>query len=592
VIARLLLAAALVGAPASAGAGSVVAPPGRVVVAVVPGFTWEHRPPADASPVLADAALGALVPATARRVGCAADFWLTLSAGARAGLPGRSCGIPPVHDRTVEGWRAIVRANADRHYGARPGALAAAVAPRCVAAHGPLAALGAANAGGVVAEYHPALAPSACDVNLVDASGAVSLAAAVAEIRAVLHPDVLVLVGLPRGTHYGGVAVTGPAGLLTGSPRERGLVTVPDLTAFVTGRGAPTVTAGGSYASRLHRLLDLDKAGHLHHAYAGVYLCLGALPLVLCALLSLRPRPGRGLRTVALALAAYPVAGFLVSAVPWWRAPVPWIACAAGVLVSMVLVVVAGRRTEVGVAAVTTAVFAVDLLTGAHLQRYGLASYSALNGGRYYGLGNVGFAMFATAAVIVAGALARRYGARAWLAAYPPLVLIDALPRWGADFGGAVAVTAAFGAALAARARRTVVVAGTALGLAVAFAAAWLDYRRPAADRTHLGAFVDDLVHGRSADPLWRKADAAVHSVTGTWYPLVLIGSLVVATILLRRLHAAGDRTLDTTARALAALWLVGSLVNDSGVVVAAVGCAVAVPLLLSYTVRRLGTPW
>jgi hypothetical protein len=582
-----------VAAPATASAAPAQAGRYRLAVAFVPGLTWARRPSSDAAGVLRAAALGGVVPTTARAPGCAADFMLTLSAGARAGLPGSACALPAVVPRgrgaTVEGWDAIVRANERRHDGARPGDLAA-TSGRCVAAHGPLAALAAAGPDGRVAEYHPALAATDCTVNFVDASGTTSLAATVAAIRDTLRPQGVLVVGVPDGAHYGVVAVLSGRGLVTGSPREPGLLTIPDLARFVLRFDGLTMRPGRPDAA-VDRLTDLDRAGSLHRRYAGWYLGLGSLPLLLCLVLAFRPRLGRRLRPVALALAAYPVAGFLVSSVPWWRAGTPWLACAAGVLAAMVLVVLAGRGTEVGVAAVTVAAFAVDLLTGARLQRFGLASYSALNGGRFYGLGNVGFAIFATAAVVVAGAVARRYGVRAWLAAYPPLVLLDALPRWGADFGGAIALTAAFGAAVASRMRRTVVAAGAALGLVVAFAAAWLDYGRPVGDRTHLGAFVDDLLHGHAGDPLWRKADAAVHSVVGTAYPLVLIASLVVLTVLLRRLR---DDALAPTARAVAALWLVGSLVNDSGIVVATAGAAVAVPLLLAYAIRRSpdGTPW
>jgi hypothetical protein len=573
------------------------------VVAVVPAFQWDPPPAGEAAQFLAGAQVAALVPVTARSGGCPADFWLTLSAGARAGEPGRGCAEPAVVTAsggaaTVAGWDAIVRANARRHFGAVPGSLAEGTLRTrgCVAAFGPLAALGAADRSGRVAEYHPTLdGGSDCGVSLVDATSFPSASAAVRALREAFPAAGILLVGLPRPGHYGALAaLTGQAGVLTGSPRERGLVTIPDLTGHVVS-GDPFAVSdlGGPPAAHVARLRDLDRAGHLHRRYAGVYLCLGALPLVLYLVLALRRRWGRRLRPLALALAAYPVAGFLVSALPWWRAGQPGIACAAGVLAASVLVAAVGRN-ELGIAAVTTAVFAVDLLTGARLQRYGLASYSALNGGRFYGLGNVGFAMFATAAVVVTGALARRYGVRAWLAAYPPLVLLDALPRWGSDFGGAIAVTAAFGAAVATRARRTVVAAGAAAGLAVAMGAAGLDYLRPAADRTHLGAFVDDLLHGRASDLLWRKADAAVHSVTGTFYPLVLGASLAAGIVVLRRLRARGDRSLDVTARALAVLWAVGSLVNDSGVVVAAVGCAVAVPLLVSYAIRTApdGTPW
>ena len=209
---------------------------------------------------------------------------------------------------------------------------------------------------------------------------------------------------------------------------------------------------------------------------------------------------------------------------------------------------------------------------GGFLQETGLASYSAIAGGRFHGLGNAGFAILATATAVVSARL------------LVPAALLVAAPRWGADFGGAVALLAAF----AAQARRAYAAAGTAAGLVIALGAAAFDYRRPAEDRTHLGRFADDLLHGGWTDTIARKAAAAAASLL-TWYPLLAAGSLVVAVLMLRR-HR--DRDLAPTVRALAALWLVGSLVNDSGVVVAAVGAAVAVPLLLARVLETTDRPW
>jgi hypothetical protein len=574
VLAAFAVAMALLG---SAPVQARVVP--RIVVATVPAFGW-------GDPVLADAAVGALVPATARRgPPCATDFWATLSAGARAIVP--SCDAPMVKAPDVQ------RANASRHYGAVTGTLAERLAERgeCVSAQGGAAAVGAADRTGRTT------GGGSCRVVLADLTDAVSLPDAVRAARA-FGAETVVLVGLPPrdgGAHYGSVVIEGPGwhGLLRGSPRQPGLVTIPDLTALVAGFGGtrPSVT-GGSYVANVARLRDLDRRDHLHRRYAGVFFTgLIALPLLLYIWVGVRRRLGRGERAVALVLAAFPASGFVVSLVPWWRAGVPWLAVTAGCVVATFLLaglgVVVGRRLRsvpVGIAAVCAAVFATDLLTGGYLQETGLASYAMVNGGRFYGLGNTGFAVLATAACVALCAAAARWGRRVWAVAFVPIVALVALPSLGADFGGAVALTAAFGAAVATRARRTAVVLGVAAGLVVAFGVAVLDYARPAADRTHLGRFVGQVLHGGWSDTLARKVDANLHSFTGTWYPLLLAGSLAMAVWLLRRLR---DPALVPYVRVLAVLWVVGTLVNDSGVVVAAVGCAVAVPLLLAHVVER-----
>jgi hypothetical protein len=151
------------------------------------------------------------------------------------------------------------------------------------------------------------------------------------------------------------------------------------------------------------------------------------------------------------------------------------------------------------------------------------------------------------------------------------------LPRFGADFGGAIALTAAL---VAAYATRPVTVAlGTLAGAVVAAAVAVADYARPAAERTHLGRFVGEVLHGGWTGTVSRKASSAAHSLA-TWYPLLVVGSAAMAWSLLGRFRD------PATVRVLATTWVLGSVVNDTGLVVAAAGMAVAVPLLVSYTDR------
>ncbi|HVF06689.1 MAG TPA: hypothetical protein VNA20_17765 [Frankiaceae bacterium] len=566
-IAALAVAAAMVVVPAQEPE------PGRTVLAFVPGVAWEAP----------GAAVGALTTATARTPFCAADIAVTLSAGRRATVGGNGCAVPAVVGGRVAGWDAIVRANESRHFGARPGSLTSGVeaSDGCVSASGPLAAVAAARPDGTVP---PARTGSTCTVSVTDLTGAGTLAAALAAVRRD-HPDATrtVLVSLPRRGHLGAVAVLPGSGLLRGSTRRDGVVALTDVASYVTGVRSIT-TVGGSAAT----LPDLDRREHLRRPYAGFYVAgLIALPMLLYIWLAFgRRRAGPRARAVALVLATYPAAGFVSSLVPWWRASVAWplaVACVvagmAGVFALGVLAARALRAApEVGIAAVSVLVFVADLLTGGYLQRTGVGSYPTITGGRFYGLGNNGFAVLTTSAVIVAGAAARRYGPRAWLGLLPVVALV-ALPVWGADFGGAITLTAALVAALAVRSRRALVL-GVVAGVVVALGVALLDYARPPESRTHLGRFVGELANGGWSDTVARKAGAAAHSFV-TWYPLLVVGSAAIAYVLLRRFD---DRV---TARAVVVLLAVGSLVNDSGLVVAAFGAAVAVPLLVSYVERR-----
>lgn len=408
-----------------------------------------------------------------------------------------------------------------------------------------------------------------------------SLSAAADAARVQANGARVVLVSPPRPGHLGGVAVLGATGLLTGSTRRDGLVTYDDVAALVRG-GIPTITSGDA-----GDVAELARREHLHRPYHGIFMTgLIALPMLLYIWLGFgRRRAGFRSRQVARALATYPAAGFLASVVPWWRYSLAGAVAVAAVAGSMAVLLglgaVVGRflggRTEAGIAAVVAVLFAVDLTVGGgYLQETGIPSYSAIAGGRFYGLGNVGFAILATAAAVALGAAARRYGSLAWLWLVPVLVVV-AVPSYGADVGGAITLTAALVAALARR--PLAAVAGTAGGFVVAAVVAVLDYQRPVADRSHLGRFVGQVVDGTWTGTITRKASAAAASVA-SFYPLLVVGSAAMAWSLLGRFR---DPTL---VRVLAVLWVLGSVVNDTGLIVAAAGMAVAVPLLVSYCDR------
>jgi hypothetical protein len=409
---------------------------------------------------------------------------------------------------------------------------------------------------------------------LLDLTALPSLDAALVALPEDADRTLLISVA-PRG-HLGGVALLPGEGLLRGDTRRDGLVALPDLTRYLAGEPVLDTVPGSVSDVRA-----LARREHLHRPYHGVFHTgLIALPMLLYIWLGFgRRRAGPGERRIALALATYPAAGFLASALPWWRVPWAGAAAVASVVAAMGALLAVGALAarllrapvEVGVAGAIALVLGLDLAAGGYLQETGIASYSAVAGGRFHGIGNAGFAVLATAAVVALGAAAARYGARAWLALVPLVALVGA-PRWGADFGGALTLTAVLVVALARRPRA--VVLGVVAGLAVALAVAVLDYRTD--DPSHLGRFVADVLDGTWTETVGRKASAAGHSVF-TWFPLLVAGSAA---------YALSRRFAHPTVAPLVVLWAVGSLVNDTGLVVAACGMAVAVPLLLSYTER------
>jgi len=178
------------------------------------------------------------------------------------------------------------------------------------------------------------------------------------------------------------------------------------------------------------------------------------------------------------------------------------------------------------------------------------------------------------------------------------LVAVDGSPSWGSDFGGVLALVPGFAvlAMLAACIRvsilRLVLVGTSAVVLVAGFAVA--DYLRPVASRTHLGRFVDQLLHGGAGTVIGRKAGAnlalLLHSPLTAVVPLLVLGlGLVVlrpraGALVLQRFPAWRAALLSVLVMAL-----VGFVTNDSGVAVPALALALAVPA--SVAVGLSGAP-
>lgn len=330
------------------------------------------------------------------------------------------------------------------------------------------------------------------------------------------------------------------------------------------------------------------------------------------------------LRAAGIAIAAIPVATLLANLVPWWRASAPGLALTVLILawiaaITAVAVLPPWRTWLFGpvviVATITAVVLAVDVATGAHLQVSALMGIQPMVAGRFYGFNNTAFALFATTTVLLAAAVSnwlvshgrRRLAAAAVLAVGAVAVVLDGAPGIGADFGGPPALVPAF-AILALLAAGITVTWRRVLGVLVAGAVvvmtfSVLDWLRPPADRTHLGGFVDTVLDGGLWDVLVRKVESNIATFSNPLALVGIAGLLVIVLVLGRPLRAASKAT-DTEPYA----WLtegaplkqittdapmftpgvisvgialgIGTLVNDSGVVILAVGMSVLVPLI------------
>ena len=290
-----------------------------------------------------------------------------------------------------------------------------------------------------------------------------------------------------------------------------------------------------------------------------------------------------------------------------------------GVAACDVLVVAAAlagpwRRDILGpgtvIAAVTATVLGLDLVTGSHLQLNSMMGYSPLVGGRYYGMGNIAFAVLATSSLLAAAGVAQwlepRRGRRAAVAAVLVLTLtaalLDSWTAWGSDFGGLIAFVPGLATtALLVAGRRVSFIRLQLLratGMALVLGVAWVDYLRPPSRQTHMGRFFGQLVKGNSLPWLERKFTAMMHTFGNyTLMPVVVVAFLFVLLVLHRpgRAGAGGLELAYERAPMLRAglsgafvTALVGGAVNDSGVAVPALALAVAVPLALAATVFAL----
>lgn len=362
----------------------------------------------------------------------------------------------------------------------------------------------------------------------------------------------------------------------------------------------------------------------------------GRRPLdAVAARLTAHPRGSLAvLRAAAVAVAAVPVATMLANLVPWWRTSASTLTLTGLVLLWVAVVTSAAvlppwKRQVLGpaavVAALTAGVLAVDVATGARLQVSGLMGIQPMVAGRFYGFNNTAFALFATSTIVVAAsvgdALIRR-GHRRWAVTSIAVigvvsVVLNGSPSIGADFGGPPATVPAFCllALVAAGARVTwrKVVAVLGAGVVVVSLFAIVDWLRPVDQRTHLGAFVDDALDGELWGIVLRKIGANLSTLSN---PLTLVavgGILLVVIVVGRPLRAA---TVADDADAYA--WLtrgiplkqvsdaaplfvpavvctvvalvIGTLVNDSGIVILAVGMSVLVPVVTAtYATWMLG---
>lgn len=639
-------------ARASGGGRDAAPSSGPVLVIGVPDLRWEDLDPVR-TPTLwglaGRSSIGAMTDQSGEGDTRAATGWLVLGTGSRAaaGVPSQT--LPDPTDRAQ--LTALRRASATARYRAQVGALGDAVhrAGRTIAAVGPGAILGAMTAEGLVDETQPtpgARLPKADVVLLAlpqlyetgrhhgvaaaSALAAVDTAVAAA-VRQLPAGSSLLLAGVSDGPEGGAplhVAIAsgaafGPGRLTSPSTGRDGVVQLIDVAPTVLwllGSPAPSAMVGVHWhsvdeprtplATEVSNLLDLDRRSlaqvHVQGPYFQAILAVTALYLLVVLTCWGRRRSGPPLAVSAI-VASVPVGSWLTQLLPWWRIG-SWTLLPLGAAFAVVIGVAAGlspwprdRRWRIAgvVGGVTAAVLVVDAATGSSLSLDAPFGDNPIIAGRFHGIGNVAFALLGSgtlllAAAVVAGTSGRRSAATV-LGFGAGAVVVDGYPGLGDDFGGVLALLPAVCVlALAVsglRLSRRYVLGIPAGTIVIAALFALVDYLRPAAERTHLGRFVQQVADGTAWVEIHRKLGSSVHTFTEGWSRWVTLAWLVLALAVVLglrqgRLRVGGDvdrRTARGLVMALATLGVLGAALNDSGLAVTAFVLAVAAPLLIPH---------
>lgn len=397
----------------------------------------------------------------------------------------------------------------------------------------------------------------------------------------------------------------------TGAQTDANLAGAPITTA-----SAPA-SAGDRYQLMLDRQVAVATQAAMSVWFYPVFAGLMAALLAVAALVGRRawPRVINPLRVGGLFFAAIPVSTYLVNVIPWERSTSPdvaMLAALAGWALALTLAGLLGpwKRFTLGpltfVAVATVFVLAGDVITGSHLQMSTLLGEPLLIASRFYGIGNSALALFLTAlvfALITACSLI----ANRWVRLSVVLVtmvlacLLLATPGLGTKFGSVPALIVGLGvlalaaAEIRASIKRLALIVGTTAGIMIAVLV--IDWLRPADDRTHFGRFFASIISGEAGAVLMRKIGMNIDILTQSWMTLLL--PLIIAGVFwaaiapgrfripaLPRLYARFPY-LRMGMISLAVLLGVGAIVNDSGIIVPAVGLLFLIPALAHLVGRQ-----
>ena len=416
-----------------------------------------------------------------------------------------------------------------------------------------------------------------------------------------------------------------PAGGALGSAttRREGVVTLHDLAPTVLAHlgAAPALPMVGLRITghadpRAAQLLatTLQRAGALHSQRIGALdaiIAIQALLLLALCVPWVQRRVLCGPRAWWLLPYATGAAALAIVLQPAIGSPALPVALAAIALVALAiasaLAAVRDRVLALGMLATATiGTLALDLAAGAPLARWSYLGYDIVVGGRFYGVGNEFEGVFIGASVVAAACLValagrhRLFAVGAVGAGCLGLIAMFALPRLGADAGGALAAAVGVGVTFYGFAggrftwRRValLIAALVALGVVGLAAASILG----GGAGSHVGRFLARLEHGDvgfAGGVVLGKLKANLHLLAvSPWRSVFGAAAVAIGVLWWRERTAllsaiAAEPDLSCGIPGLVAGGLTVLALNDSGVV--AISTLAPFAVVLALTLAALG---
>lgn len=349
------------------------------------------------------------------------------------------------------------------------------------------------------------------------------------------------------------------------------------------------------------------------------YLAIGALIIWAFAARGSRRLANSWWAVRLLGLIAFAMlpAALILNWIPWWNLPgtdstigAIAVALALTAVIAAALVGILWRSPHAVsiLAGISFFILALDIVLGSAHQRNGFMGSLVLSSRRYYGISNRTYIILIVGALLaLLPVLQRFWGQRraAWVTAGlgVAVLLIDALPGWGADFGGPPGIILAFGivALMAAGVQPRWWHAGVwvVLTLGVMGAIGWFSR----GSDSHIGNFWSNLGSSESQELIAGKVRDVLRSFENNLGVVILlalvVAALVVAMVMVKRRQVSWpwwvstwDQLTDLPALRVVALGILLGMavavpINDSGMMIVKEAIYLVLPALSAVIAQR-----